>query len=766
MEALQKKPLPELLAPAGSPEALEAALHAGADAVYLGGSSFNARLNAHNFDRLELTAAVAAAHAVGARVYLTLNTLVYDRERAAALDAAYEAAACGVDGLIIADVGMAALIHRALPNLPLHASTQLSGHSYRVGEFLKPRGFSRYVTARESSLGDLRYAVTNSGLEVEVFIHGALCVSHSGQCLFSSIVGGRSGNRGECAQPCRLPYHGCAGCTSSGKANGRPTSRQDPERRGGRPDDTYPLSLKDLSLARHLPALIDAGVASLKIEGRMKSPAYVGGVTAVWRRLLDERRGATDEEMAVLADLFSRGGFTDGYTTGRITHTMMGVRSNEDKSRTLQAEKSSTPLINKCGSLPVDMAVILASDTPIKLTVSAPRYRQGNTPTDTVTVTIEGDTPDAAQNPAAALTAEVLQKQLTRTGGTAYTVRAFDATVDGGLILPVSKLNALRRAAMAALDTARAEAMPHPAAGHDPTVKTTLTSRPTGSIVAARTEDTHEVRYTARFRRVEQITDTAQRFFDVLYLSLSHWCRGDKRGVILPPVVFDHEAAGVLSRLTTVLADGARHILVGNVGHLSLVREAAATAGIPMDELTIHGDFRLNVTNATTAAELVRGGMADTPLVDVMLSPELTLPRMRDISDALPGQTAAIVYGRLPLMLLEKCAIRELYGAKTDHRAFDGQAGEACRLCTRDAAVMVDRMGVKFPVLRVADHRNVVLNSVPLSMTDREEDLSRAHLTDRHMLFTVETPAEVDAVIRATNEGSPIGGDVRRMMSK
>ena len=229
--------LPELLAPAGSPEALEAAFLAGADAVYLGGSRFNARLNAHNFDTAELREAVSHAHRMGGRVYLTLNTLTWDSELSDALDAAYEAAAAGVDALIIADMGAAALIRRSLPNLPLHASTQLSGHNAAVGEVLAPFGFSRYVIARETSLSDLATAVARNPLEVEVFIHGALCVSHSGQCLFSSVVGGRSGNRGECAQPCRLPY-GCAHCASKAaapaKGNHRPAPRTEAE--------NYPLS--------------------------------------------------------------------------------------------------------------------------------------------------------------------------------------------------------------------------------------------------------------------------------------------------------------------------------------------------------------------------------------------------------------------------------------------------------------------------------------------------------------------------------------------
>jgi len=198
--------LPELLAPAGSPDALYAALGAGADAVYLGGTHLNARMNAHNFDRTALSEGVSFAHQAGGRVYLTLNTLVYDRELTEALNAAYEAAECGVDGLIVADTGAALAIRKALPSLPLHASTQASAHNAMGGQALAKRGFCRYVLAREASLEDMKAAVLHSGIEVEVFVHGALCVSHSGQCLFSSLVGGRSGNRGLCAQPCRLPY--------------------------------------------------------------------------------------------------------------------------------------------------------------------------------------------------------------------------------------------------------------------------------------------------------------------------------------------------------------------------------------------------------------------------------------------------------------------------------------------------------------------------------------------------------------------------------
>ncbi|MBQ8344649.1 MAG: U32 family peptidase [Clostridia bacterium] len=260
---MRERQMPELLCPAGSFAALEAAIEGGADAVYMGGTLFNARIHAKNFTPQELERGIALTHSYGVKVYIAANTLIYDREIEDFLRAAEEAYLAGADALIVADVGCAAAVHRRLP-IELHASTQLSGHNAEAARRLAACGFSRMVCAREMSREDLAAFTAASPIEAEVFVHGALCVCHSGQCLFSSLVGGRSGNRGECAQPCRLPY---------GLKNGK---------RG------FPLSLRDLSLAEHLPELARMGVASLKIEGRMKSPEYVRDVAAVFRRLLDE----------------------------------------------------------------------------------------------------------------------------------------------------------------------------------------------------------------------------------------------------------------------------------------------------------------------------------------------------------------------------------------------------------------------------------------------------------------------------------------------
>ena len=320
---------------------LDAAIEGGANAVYLGGIAMNARIHAGNFSSAQLREAAAKAPAYGVKVYFTLNTLVGDRELPAFLAAAWDAAEAGVDALIVSDLGGAAAIRREIPSLELHASTQMSGHNAEMAKELAAQGFSRMVAAREISKENLRLLSQNSPIETELFVHGALCVCHSGQCLFSSLVGGRSGNRGDCAQPCRLPY-----------------------RVGGK--ESYPLSLKDLCLAEHLPELIRMGVASLKIEGRMKSPEYVRDTAKVWRRLLDEGRGATAEEMKRLAETFSRGGFTDGYFTGRISHKMLGVRQETDKEKTRALE----PFAGLSRRIPLALTAELSGGKPVCLSLS------------------------------------------------------------------------------------------------------------------------------------------------------------------------------------------------------------------------------------------------------------------------------------------------------------------------------------------------------------------------------------------------------------
>lgn len=679
------KKFPELLSPAGSMEALAAAVDGGADAVYFGGTAFNARIYANNFDAAAMREAVSLCHTHGVKAYLTLNTLPLDREMPTFLDAAYEAAMAGVDALIVADLGGAAAIHRTMPQLELHASTQASGHCADAGRMLASLGFSRMVCAREMSLEDIKTYIAQAPIEAEVFVHGALCVCHSGQCLFSSLIGGRSGNRGACAQPCRLPY------ATAGKKSG------------------YPLSLRDLCLAEHVPALIDAGVASLKIEGRMKAPEYVHAVTRVWRRLLDERRAATAEEMAYLAEIFSRGGFTDRYFTRTDRRTpdwtgraMLGIRSEGDKQNTRALPKwtAGSAVTRK---LPVTVQADIHRDSPARLSLADTRGH---------CVTVSGDIPQIAMKATAAMTQESAARSLAKLGNTPFEATSVEITLDEGLMLPASSLNALRRAA--------AEALCEAIRGDEGKNTAEIKRLPYRPKKPHSERGTSEYR-TARFAHPTQITRAAREYFDLIYLPLALY-DGSTEGVMLPPVIFDSERAEVERRLRQAVEKGARHLLLGNLGHLPLARESG---------LILHGDFRYNVTNSETAALLQEQG-----LTDILLSPELTLPQLRDIG-AEGIYAGAITYGRVPLMLLEKCVIREI---------------ASCEVCSRGGAVLTDRKGVRFPVLREGAHRNTVYNSVPTYMADREDILRTHGIRHRHFIFSVERGETVDRILRAHRE--------------
>ena len=308
--------LPELLAPAGSFAAARAALFAGADAIYVGGRMLNARMNAANFTDAELSELVSLSHARGVRVFVTMNTAVLDREMAEAVaytDFLYKT---GVDALIVSDLGLVNAIKDRYPDMELHASTQASGHNADCARAFEKLGFCRMVCARELSKREIDGLVKDSPIEIEQFVHGAMCVSQSGQCLASHVMGGRSGNRGVCAQPCRMKYNGA-----------------------------YPISLKDMCLANHVTSLIESGVASLKIEGRMKSPQYVFEVTSAYRKLLDLTRNALKSETEALAAVFSRSGFTDGYYTENVGGDMLGVRTDGD----MKATESIRTEIKDCG---------------------------------------------------------------------------------------------------------------------------------------------------------------------------------------------------------------------------------------------------------------------------------------------------------------------------------------------------------------------------------------------------------------------------------
>lgn len=643
----EQPPLPELLSPAGTPQALDAAIAAGADAVYFGAGQFNARMFAGNFEGELLREAIAKCRAFGVKSNLTLNTLAPQQTLSEQLALAEQLLFWGADALIVADVGVAAAIHRAFPQAVLHASTQCGGHSTLCAEELRRFGFSRMVAAREVPMQALQTLCRESPLETEVFVHGALCVCRSGSCLFSAMVGGRSGNRGACAQPCRLPC------------------RVD----GGR--DEYALSLKDLCLAGQMEALCSMGIASLKIEGRMKSAEYVYGVTKLYRTLLDERRNATAQEIGALEALFSRSGFTDAYFTGKSLCSMGGVRTEENKESTRRAESELAKEL-QAPHLPVQCKAKLAAGEAAQMILQC----------GTETVAAAG---------------QALQERLTQ-----YTPCEKEAP-----LVPFSVQSGDASQKEEVHETARA-------------------------VYAGGLSEKKRAgaRVFAAFQNAAQVPQE-HGAIDVLFLPLAAYADGSAervgaRGVILPPVSYDTELAGVRAQIRIAVRAGAREALVTSLCALALCREAG---------LVPHGSLLLGIENSGALAAY---GMAG--LCTAALSPELTEREFAAVKHEIPK--GVLLYGAVPLMLLERCLMRK---------------AENCSRCekTQKTLYLTDRRGVRFPIVRLLPHRNLLYNSVPTYLIDRKEALLQAGAEVFWLNFTTESRARCARILQALKAAEP-----------
>ncbi len=693
------KKLPELLSPAGDMEALAAAILGGADAIYVGGKRFGARAYAKNFDTEELKLAVRLCHVHGVRLYVTLNTLVFDKEIDDALEYAKLLYEIGVDALIVADIGVAALIRERVPNLELHASTQMGVHNTEGVNFAKKLGITRVVLARECSYRDIKNITAESDAECEVFLHGALCVCHSGQCLFSSIVGGRSGNRGECAQPCRLPYN-------KGK---------------------YILSLKDLSLANHVKELIDSGVSSLKIEGRMKSPEYVYEVTRIYRKLLDENRNSDIEENKRLASVFSRGGFTDGYFTEKLFSEMTGIRSDEDKKASREIKRDSLTL----PKVPIKASALFKVGEKCQLSFTAtPVSRWGNSISEPITVHAFGEIPNEAQN--APLTKDGLFERLSKMGSTPFAFGREDIEIelDDGINLPPSQINALRREASEKLLSKYSLSLKK-------LVSDECEIDSAKSIEIDLSKRLKSLN-TAIFFKSDVLLELMRKNsaclsgIDVLFVPLEDYsslpenARKIITGVYIPPIVMQREWNEVHDLIINAEVLGAKHALIGNISHLSLI---ANTKLVPV------ADFRLNTANRYTASIYASLGVEY-----VILSPELTLPQARDIGGSV------ITLGRIPLMITERCFTKENFGCD--------KCGSAC---------LTDRLGMKFPMLREYKHRNIIFNSSPTYMGDKGAELKSARIRSAHFVFSSENADECANLLSSYKKGAPLNTPHRRV---
>ena len=605
----------ELLSPAGSPESLRAAVQSGAGAVYLGWGDFNARRSAKNFSDEEFADALRYCHERGVRVFLTLNTLLTDRELPRALETATAACRMGVDSVLVQDWGLFDLLRQALPDLPLHASTQMSLFTSGGCREMAADGCERVVIARECSAADTAEICKNCPAEVEVFVHGALCMCYSGQCEMSALIGGRSGNRGRCAQPCRLPY----GVNEPAKKS-------------------YPLSLKDSCLADRLGEMAEMGVACLKLEGRMKRPEYVAVITRIYARLLAEGRRPTAAEKAELEQAFSRSGFTDWYWQGRHGAGMFGTRpENAPDPKELFAQAKAAYEKGDQRTVPVRFACTVRAGAPCTLTAETEDGRA---------VTVTGPVPEAARS--RAVTAEELCQRLRKTGGTAYRCKAVTAEVDEGLSLPASAVNALRRDALAALTDARTAPpkrrelpVPPPPAGD----RAAAAPRFTVSVTTA-AQLTPQLLALGPARVYVPLELLAA--FTALPEADTEWC------AILPRVWRDRDEAELRRWLDHAKALGVTAVLAGNIGHLSLVRDTG---------LAVYGDYGLNVFNGRALDYLRKKGLSSA-----CLSFELRFAQLRDLPKCLPAE--AIVYGRLPLMITENCLIENAGACRCDRPNF------------------------------------------------------------------------------------------------
>ena len=677
----------EILAPVGSEEMLHAAVFSGADAVYLGFSGFNARTGAGNFDADSLKEAVRFCHARGVKVHVALNTTVYGGELASLRDAIRAVAASGADAVICQDLAVATLIGKIAPQLPRHGSTQMSVHTLQGALELKELGFTRVVLARELSLPEVEQITRHCGIETECFVHGALCMCVSGQCYMSAFLGGRSGNRGSCAGPCRLPF----------EANALPE---------GKPGRLHHLSLKDNSVIDKLDQLQAIGVASAKIEGRLRTPEYVAA--AVSACLAGREGRAYDRDL--LKNAFSRSGFTSGYLDGKIDGTMFGVRSEADAERTKKTLPALRELYRRERSrVPVRMKLEIEEGGE-KLTV---------TDADGNKAFAYGD---FEPQPARADPTESLKRSLAKTGGTPFAAENIEVEMDEGpWFVPGSTVNELRREALDTLLKKREVLRPWPVQDVE------LEPLPQRTLPPHRT-------LRARFERWDQVPEQALSGVEYLILPIAQADRVPRewRGktlLELPRVMFGKLEEDTARRVAATQDAGFAGYEVSNIAHLRLCR------GLPMS-----GGFGLNVTNQVAAQFY-----ADNGLGSVLILPETKDSDISTIAPTHAGKpvpTGVLVYGHMPLMVTRACPLQNIHD---------------CAHCDK-TGTLTDRKAKKFPV-RCGMGVRTIYNPVPIYMGDKPGALTVDYGV---AYFTLESREEAAAILDNIRVHAPFEGDFTR----
>ena len=679
----------EILAPVGNEEMLRAAVFSGADAVYLGFSGFNARTSANNFNADTLKDAVAFCHARGVAVHVALNTTVYGCELPALEQAIRAVAASGADAVICQDLAVATLIGKIAPQLPRHGSTQMSVHSLQGALELKELGFTRVVLARELSMPEVEHITKHCGIETECFVHGALCMCVSGQCYMSAFLGGRSGNRGSCAGPCRLPF----------EANALPE---------GKPGRLHHLSLKDNSVIDKLDKLQALGVASAKIEGRLRTPEYVAA--AVSACLAGREGRAYDRDL--LKNAFSRSGFTSGYLDGKIDGTMFGVRSEADAEQT----KKTLPMLR-------ELYRRERSRVPVKMKLEIEEGGEKLTVTDA-----DGSKAfaygDAEPQPARTDPTESLHRSLAKTGGTPFAVEDQDITVemDGGTwFVPGGAVNELRREALDALLKKREVLRPWP------TTEEHVPALPLRTLPPHRT-------LRARFESWEQVPERALDGIEYLILPIAQADRVPREWraktlLELPRVMFGRLEEDTARRIAATQDAGFAGYEVSNIAHLRLCR------GLPMS-----GSFGLNITN-----QLAAQFYADNGLGSMLILPEVKDSDISTIApthNGRPVPTGVLVYGHMPLMITRACPLQNIHD---------------CAHCDK-TGVLTDRKAKKFPV-RCGLGVRTIYNPVPIYMGDKPGALTVDYGV---AYFTLESREEAAKILEMIRTHAPFEGDFTR----
>ena len=679
----------EILAPVGNEEMLRAAVFSGADAVYLGFSGFNARTSANNFNADTLKDAVTFCHARGVAVHVALNTTVYGGELPALEQAIRAVAASGADAVICQDLAVVTLIGKIAPQLPRHGSTQMSVHSLQGALELKELGFTRVVLARELSMPEVEHITKHCGIETECFVHGALCMCVSGQCYMSAFLGGRSGNRGSCAGPCRLPF----------EANALPE---------GKPGRLHHLSLKDNSVIDKLDKLQTLGVASAKIEGRLRTPEYVAA--AVSACLAGREGRAYDRDL--LKNAFSRSGFTSGYLDGKIDGTMFGVRSEADAEQT----KKTLPMLR-------ELYRRERSRVPVKMKLEIEEGGEKLTVTDA-----DGSKAfaygDAEPQPARTDPTESLHRSLAKTGGTPFAVEDQDITVemDGGpWFIPGGAVNELRREALDALLKKREVLRPWP------TTEEHVPALPLRTLPPHRT-------LRARFESWEQVPERALDGIEYLILPIAQADRVPREWraktlLELPRVMFGKLEEDTARRIAATQDAGFAGYEVSNIAHLRLCR------GLPMS-----GSFGLNITN-----QLAAQFYADNGLGSMLILPEVKDSDISTIApthNGRPVPTGVLVYGHMPLMVTRACPLQNVHD---------------CAHCDK-TGVLTDRKAKKFPV-RCGLGVRTIYNPVPIYMGDKPGALTVDYGV---AYFTLESREEAAKILEMIRTHAPFEGDFTR----